>query len=266
MSLTIASLNSGSNGNAYYVGNQEEAILVDAGISCREIEKRMLQLGLNIRKLKAILVSHEHTDHTRGITRLANKYELAVYMTPATAQNNGPYLVKRLSIPFESDCSFLVGQLQVTPFRKFHDAADPHSFIIEHQGTVVGVFTDIGKVCDKLTQYFKRCHAAFLEANYDTHLLETGRYPYHLKERIRGGEGHLSNDEAYSLFRDHQPPHMTHILLSHLSRDNNDSEKALALFQSHPHPVNVQVASRYGVSNLIHVNQPSQVAQQIQLF
>lgn len=253
MSLTIASLNSGSNGNAYYVGNETEAVLVDAGISCREIERRMSQLGLAMDRLKAILISHEHTDHTRGVTRLANKYELPVYITEATAQNNGPHLIKRLSVPFESDQPFWVGNLCITPFRKFHDAADPHSFIVEHIGTVVGVFTDLGRVCEPLKKYFSRCHAAFLEANYDVEMLDKGHYPFYLKERIRNGDGHLSNEEAYALFRDHQPAHLKHLFLSHLSKENNDPNRALDLFHSHPHGVQVQVASRYGPSSVVHL-------------
>ena len=111
-----------------------------------------------------------------------------------------------------------------TAFTKFHDAGDPHSFIVTYEKTKVGIFTDLGIVCDELIKNFKLCHAAFLEANYDEKMLEEGTYPLHLKNRIRGGEGHLSNKQALQLMIDHKPAFMSHLLLSHLSKNNNDPE------------------------------------------
>ena len=243
MSLFITSLNSGSNGNCYYVGNSTEAVLIDAGISCRETEKRMKLLGLSMKTVKAIFISHEHGDHIRGLTTLANKYNLPVYITTATA--GGTRLIKHLSKTFIANQPVLVGELSVTAFTKHHDAVDPHSFIINHKGITVGVFTDIGKACTQVTHYFKQCHAAFLEANYDETMLETGRYPIHLKNRIRGGHGHLSNTQALELFTKHRPPFMTHLLLSHLSKENNDPCLVEELFTRNSSGTNVVIASRY---------------------
>ena len=244
MSLFIASLNSGSNGNCYYVGTNTEAVLVDVGISCRETEKRMKLLGLNIKNVKAIFVSHEHGDHIKGVSTLANKYFLPVYITTPTA-THGPRLIRHLSKPFKADESVVIGDLTVTPFTKQHDANDPHSFIISHNGTTVGVFTDIGTACEKVAYYFKQCHAAFLETNYDEEMLENGSYPIHLKNRIRGGQGHLSNKQALELFLAHRPPFMTHLLLSHLSKENNTPELAQQLFAKNANGTNIIVASRY---------------------
>lgn len=253
MALYITSLNSGSNGNCYYVGNSREAVLIDAGISCRETEKRMKHLGLDLKKVKAIFVSHEHSDHIRGVTTLANKYHLPVYITSITA-GNGPRLIKHLSKTFIADEPVAVGELLVTPFAKKHDAVDPHSFIVEYNGIKVGVFTDIGEVCEKLTHYFKQCHAAFLESNYDEMMLENGSYPIYLKNRIRGGQGHLSNKQALELFIQHRPVFMSHLLLSHLSKENNTPQLAAELFTAHANDTSIIVASRYEPTAVLKIN------------
>ena len=252
MSLYITSLNSGSNGNCYYIGNGSEAVLVDVGISCRETEKRMKQLGLDMKKVKAIFVSHEHGDHIKGVSVLANKYKLPIYITKLTAKH-GPRLINHLAKVFKADEPVMVGQLSVTAFTKHHDAVDPHSFIVRYNNVTVGVFTDIGKVCKQVIHYFKQCHAAFLETNYDETLLENGRYPLYLKNRIRGGEGHLSNKQALELFTTHRPPFMTHLLLTHLSKENNTPELAAELFTRHADSTAIIVASRYEATNIFTI-------------
>jgi phosphoribosyl 1,2-cyclic phosphodiesterase len=247
MALFTASLNSGSNGNCYYVGTAAAAVLIDVGISCRETEKRMKQLSLSMDKVKAIFVSHEHGDHIKGVSTLANKYQLPVYITERTAKN-GPILIRHLSRPFEADKPVAVGELTVTPFAKKHDAADPHSFIVSADGIHVGVFTDIGRVCNNVLNSFKQCHAVFLEANYDETMLENGRYPLHLKNRIRGGEGHLSNREALELFTTHRSPFLSHLILSHLSKENNSPERVSELFAPHAANTSIVIASRHEAS------------------
>lgn len=253
MSLFISSLNSGSNGNCYYIGNHNEAILVDAGISCRETEKRMKRLGLSMDIVKAIFISHEHGDHIAGLTVLAKKFGLPVYITPHTHRNGNLQLIEGSTIAFKPFQPVMIGGLRVTAFPKSHDAIDPHSFIVEHGSVTVGIFTDIGNVCKHLTGYFKQCHAAFLEANYDVNMLETGGYPYHLKKRIRGGEGHLSNDEALALFREHKPHFMSHLLLSHLSKNNNSPELVEELFKPHALDTRIVIATRYNETPVYHI-------------
>jgi phosphoribosyl 1,2-cyclic phosphodiesterase len=243
MALYITSLNSGSNGNCYYIGNSNEAVLVDVGLSCRETEKRLKQLGLQMKTVKAIFISHEHGDHIKGVSVLAHKYSLPVYITNATA-THGPRLIKHLAKTFAANESITIGQLVITAFTKQHDAADPHSFIISSNGVTTGVFTDIGMACTEVIRYFKQCHAVFLEANYDEDLLENGRYPVHLKNRIRGGQGHLSNKQALELFINYGPPFMTHVFLSHLSKENNTPQLARELFMPHANGVEIIVASR----------------------
>ncbi|RFS21971.1 MBL fold metallo-hydrolase [Chitinophaga silvatica] len=245
MSLFITSLNSGSNGNCYYIGNEDSAVLIDAGISCRETEKRMARLGLSMLRVKAIFISHEHTDHIKGVTVLAKKYRLPVYITNSTLEHGGLNLDTRQVVSFSAFEPVEIGPLTVTAFPKNHDAAEPHSFIVSGNQVTIGVFTDIGIPCEELIRHFKLCHAAFLEANYDEEMLEKGRYPYFLKNRIRGGKGHLSNRQALEVFTMHRPPFMSHLLLSHLSRDNNNPELVQSLFNEHAAGTEIVVASRY---------------------
>jgi phosphoribosyl 1,2-cyclic phosphodiesterase len=259
MALSIASLNSGSNGNCYYIGNEHEAVLVDAGISCRETERRMLRLGLNIRKVKAIFVSHEHSDHINGIPVLAKKYQLPVYITQPTLQTGGLIIDDHLVFPFRPFQTVTIGQLQITAFPKQHDASNPHSFIVSCCDVNVGVFTDIGIACENVIEHFSRCHAAFLEANYDDDLLDKGNYPYHLKRRIRGGNGHLSNKQAVELFTTHRPDYMSHLLLSHLSKNNNDPNLVQQLFDACAGGINVVIASRYHESEVYHITGSSRL-------
>lgn len=242
--LFITSLNSGSNGNCYYVGNAKEAILVDAGISCRETEKRMARLNLSMGKVKAIFISHEHGDHIRGLTVMAKKYRIPVYITPATINNSRLEIPQELIHTFTSHQTVQIGSLHITCFPKVHDAAEPHSFMVTCGEIKVGVFTDLGVVCDQLSSHFQQCDAAFLEANYDEDLLQNGNYPYYLKQRISGGEGHLSNKQALELFTNFRPAKLSHLLLSHLSKDNNDPLLVESLFNAHAQGTMIVVASR----------------------
>jgi len=242
MSLFIASLNSGSNGNCYYIGNGQEAVLVDAGISCLETEKRMGRLGLSLEKVKAVFVSHEHGDHIRGLEVLSRKYKLPVFITPKTQLNGRLELENAIS--FRTFQPVQIGGLLITAFPKQHDAADPHSFIISCNKVTVGVFTDIGAVCKNVVHYFKQCHAVFMEANYEGEMLQKGRYPYHLKNRIRSGKGHLSNAQALQVFTTHRPPFMSHLLLAHLSKDNNCPDLVAKMFGQQAAGTEIAVASR----------------------
>jgi phosphoribosyl 1,2-cyclic phosphodiesterase len=275
MSLFICALNSGSNGNCYYVGNESEAVLIDVGISCREIERRMKRLNLSLQKLKAVFISHEHSDHIRGLHSLVKKYRLPVYITTATAKYGRLYLQQDLVKSFEAHETVSVGSLKITAFPKLHDAIDPYSFIVSCHETRVGVFTDIGLPCQNVISYFSQCHAAFLEANFDDEMLDKGNSPYHLKRRIRSEKGHLSNKQALDLFRKHRPAFMSHLVLSHLSQNNNCPKLVEELFMQHADGVKMIVASRhqetevYSVSSTpVHIIQhlSSQPAQMELLF
>ncbi len=244
MTLHIASLNSGSNGNCYYIGNDREAVLIDAGLSCREIEKRMRRLGLSLSIVRGIFISHEHDDHIRGVEVLSRRYQVPVYITDATLQHGRLSLEPQLTRTFRGFETVEAGGLSITAFPKAHDASDPYSFVVASPTVRIGIFTDIGVVCEQLIRHFVQCHAAFLESNYDERMLEEGRYPWPLKNRIRGGQGHLSNRQALELFVRHRPSFMSHLLLSHLSRDNNRPELVQELFEREARGTKIVIASR----------------------
>lgn len=253
MSLFVCSLNSGSNGNCYYVANEEEAVLIDVGISCREIERRMNKLALDVTRLRAVFISHEHTDHISGLAVFAKKYKLPVYLTEEMADSCGVRIDPAQICIFREGEELSVGNLSVRAFSKLHDACDPHSFIVSSGTVRVGIFTDIGQVCSNLIAGFLCCHAVFLEANYDRLMLEQGMYPRYLKNRIRGGYGHLSNDEALRLLLEHRPPHMSHVILSHLSKENNCPALVRNIFSGPFTDLTVLVASRYEPTELLYI-------------
>lgn len=254
MALFITSLNTGSNGNCFYIGNDDEAILVDAGLTCKETEIRMQRLSLSMYKVKAIFISHEHSDHIRGLPVLAKKYQIPVYITTSTLIRGKQLLQENLVNSFMAYSPIQLGKLAITAFPKRHDAAEPHSFTVSCNGITVGVFTDIGGHCDHVISNFKKCNAIFLEANYDEGMLEKGRYPYFLKNRIRGGNGHLSNKQALDLFLAHKPDFMSHVFLSHLSKDNNCPDLVSKLFNEHANGTEIIVASRSQETGVYYIS------------
>jgi phosphoribosyl 1,2-cyclic phosphodiesterase len=248
MPLYITSLNSGSNGNCYYIGNDTEAVLIDAGISCRETERRMLQLGLLMASVKAIFVSHEHSDHITGVPGISKKYQLPVYITPATLTAAKIPVEPQLVQSFTAHQPVTIGGLSVTAFPKLHDASDPHSFMVSGNNVNIGIFTDIGLPCTQLKNYFGQCNAAFLEANYCDDMLSKGGYPAFLKQRISGDDGHLSNTQALELFCTHRGPQLSRLILSHLSKNNNLPELVEKIFTAEAGNTQITVASRYAAT------------------
>ena len=253
MSLQIASLNSGSNANCYYIGNKNEAILIDAGLSCRETDKRMKRLGLDITLVKAVFISHEHADHIAGLPVLSKKYRLPVYITQNTMRNCNFVIEEGLTFSFLRNKPVTIGELSIMPFIKSHDANDPHSFIVSNNRVKVGVITDIGYACKHVIKHFKLCDAVFLESNYCEQMLENGSYPLHLKRRISSKKGHLSNDQALELFLEHKPDNLQLLILSHLSQNNNHPEIVNKLFTQHAGAVKVVIASRHKETELFTI-------------
>lgn len=245
MPLYLCSLNSGSNANCYYIGNDNEAILVDTGLSVRETERRMKLRELEMEKVKAIFISHEHSDHITGMSGLSRKYRIPVYITAGTFNGANMPLDEGLRHSFRNEKAVQIGGLRILPFKKSHDAADPHSFMITGNGINVGVITDIGYACKRVLNYFGQCHASFLESNYCEDMLLNGSYPWPLKKRIHGDEGHLSNKQALELFQHYRSPELELLILSHLSKNNNTPEIVEQLFSPYAASTRIIVASRY---------------------
>jgi phosphoribosyl 1,2-cyclic phosphodiesterase len=254
MGMYFSSLNSGSNANCYYVSNGNEAVLIDAGLSCRETEKRMKRLGLEMEQVKAVFISHEHTDHITGIEVLSRKHKLPVYISEKTLANSNLSIDPSLVRYFRKEDTVAIDELQVKCFSKSHDAADPFSFMISSQNINIAVITDIGYACKQVLHYFQQSHAVFLESNYCETMLANGDYPYHLKRRISSDHGHLSNTQALDLFLRYRTPQLSHLILSHLSKNNNTPQAVDALFQPHAGNTKVIVASRYEESALFAID------------
>lgn len=242
--IELCALASGSNGNCYYIGNERDAVLVDAGISAKQIMNRILEAGLDASRIRGIVVSHEHTDHVSGVRVLSKRLGIPAWFSQGTfdalRETERP---ERFHI-FSPDKSFLISSFRIHPFLKNHDAAEPCSFRIEHDDWHIGVFTDIGEACDRLKQHLRKCHVLFIETNYDEKMLWEGSYPYILKRRVASPVGHLSNDQAFELIRDHAGPELVHIFLSHLSGENNRPELAESRFKPLSDRFRVSVTSR----------------------
>ncbi len=219
--IEICAIASGSNGNCYYIGNQNEAVLVDAGISCKQIIQRMKDRNLNPLKVKSVFISHEHSDHISGARVFGNRMQVPVYLTSKTYY--GAYKNMRPDYPrfFNPGDTVEVGEFSIHTFLKNHDASEPCSFRIQHKNKSVGVFTDIGEPCENVTSHLQKCDCLFLETNYDEKMLWEGKYPFFLKQRVASSVGHLSNMQAFNLLHNHAGENLKCVFLSHLSKENN---------------------------------------------
>jgi phosphoribosyl 1,2-cyclic phosphodiesterase len=251
--LTICAIASGSNGNCYYVGNSQEAILVDAGISARQTISRMRCRNLDPSRVKAIFISHEHADHTNGARVMSKRLKIPVFLTSQTYM--AMYAHHRPMAPrfFKPGDEIVIGRFHVFPFLKQHDAAEPCSFRIAYNGLQTGIFTDIGSPCDNVISHFSQCHVAFLESNYDETMLWNGRYPWPLKKRIASEYGHLSNDQAYHLLVN-SGTRLREVFLSHLSAENNTPDTALKRFSELSGRIQIHMTSRHEAGEVVSFN------------
>ncbi len=243
--LKICAIASGSNGNCYYIGNEKDAVLVDAGISCKQILKRIAERQLDAQKVKAIFITHEHSDHLRGARVTAKRLHVPVYMTSKTYLASYNNLKPDYPRFFEAGEKIDVGEFTVHSFIKNHDASEPCSFRVEYAGKNIGVFTDIGEPCDNVKTHLQLCDALFLETNYDEEMLRTGQYPYYLKQRIASEVGHLSNLQALKLLQEFAGINLKRVFLSHLSAENNTPEIALGTLKILQTKFALQLTSRY---------------------
>lgn len=229
--IKFLSLSSGSNGNCYYIGNDERAFLIDAGIGGRSIKKRLLQNGISLDSLKFVLVTHDHIDHIRHLGSVAKYYHLPVFAPEklhsalldniCTREYIQPF---RKIAPLSSESEYF--GVRFTPFEVPHDATQTLGYYIDFDGVRIVVMTDLGDITDEAIEYCKRANYIVLESNYDLDMLLTGKYHPLLKRRIIEGHGHLSNDRCAEIIEEITHKDLKHICLCHLSENNNTPEKA----------------------------------------
>jgi len=226
--MRFALFGSGSKGNATLVEHGQTRLLVDCGFSVRELERRMARLGVSGDSLSAILLTHEHNDHVGGAGALARKYRLPVWLTAGTAKAAAPRLGE-LPEHRELNChsEFAIGDLSVTPFPVPHDAREPCQFTFSDGARRLGLLTDTGRGTQHIETQLNGCDALILESNHDTEMLRNGPYPPRLQQRIGGGLGHLSNDQAAALLQRLDTSALQHLVAAHLSETNNLPELAL---------------------------------------
>ncbi|MGQ7247472.1 MBL fold metallo-hydrolase [Halomonas sp. V046] len=225
--MSFASLGSGSKGNATVVCDGDTRVLVDCGFGLKEAERRLARLGLHPRQLDAVVVTHEHGDHVRGVGPLARRYQLPVYLTPGT------WLSGRLGrLPLRHwitpQSCFAVKGLTIEPVTVPHDAREPVQFLIASGARRLGLLTDLGHPSEHVRRAFRGCDALVLECNHDVQMLADGPYPPSLKRRVGGNWGHLANGQAAELLGALGLERLQRIVCSHLSEHNNRPELALA--------------------------------------
>ena len=230
MELRFSPLFSGSSGNAIYVGCDDAHLLVDAGMSGSRVTGELMRMGVDPRSLNAILVTHEHIDHIKGIGILSRKYDLPVFATEGTWQ--GMYgkigaIAEKNRVLFEPGEDFFIGPIDVTPFSTPHDANQSVGYSFVLHGAKLSIATDLGCIKDSWMKYVMGSDAVILESNYDPDMLSAGPYPYELKKRIRSRHGHLSNDDAGRVAVDLVRGGTRQIILGHLSQENNFPELAM---------------------------------------
>lgn len=224
--MRMCSIASGSSGNCIYVGSDNTHLLVDTGISKKRIEEGLHKLEIKGEELDGILVTHEHSDHIQGLGVFSRKYEIPIYATEGTIQgiescHTLGKLPGGLLHPIETDKPFTLGEIEVHPFSVSHDANDPCGYRFESNRRAIAVATDLGMYDDYIVNHLRNLDAVLLEANHDIHMLEVGSYPYPLKRRILGEKGHLSNELSGRLLCDILHENLQHIVLGHLSKENN---------------------------------------------
>jgi phosphoribosyl 1,2-cyclic phosphodiesterase len=224
--VRITSLGSGSRGNSTLIEDENSCILVDLGFTLKEIERRLHRIGRTPQDISGVLVTHEHSDHIKGVGAFSRKHKTAVYLTPCTysakLMGDVPNL-NRINChrPFE------VGSLSIEPVAVPHDAREPCQYVISSGRVTIGVLTDLGHITPHVERHYEHCDALLLECNHDLQMLSDGPYPYALRQRVGGMRGHLNNQQAAGLLQKIDLPRLQHLVISHISEKNNANHLAL---------------------------------------
>ncbi len=228
--MKISALASGSSGNCFYICNNKSGILIDCGITSKQVEERLDSIKQSPEKIKGIFVTHEHIDHIRGIDVLARKFNIPIFATKKTIASSFLCQNEDLLVPIKNDETVCIDGMNIEAFSKSHDASDPVSYKIKN-GKVLSVVTDIGYACENVIDSVRDSDFLVIESNHDLDMLENGRYPYFLKARIKSDTGHLSNKNSALCVLEHAKSKMKNVVLAHLSENNNTPLAALDSFR-----------------------------------
>jgi phosphoribosyl 1,2-cyclic phosphodiesterase len=258
--MQTSALASGSSGNCFFIEANNISFLIDAGISCKQICRRLEDLNKKPENLKGIFITHEHSDHIKGVDVLARKFSIPIYLTNK-CHDNCMHITSDHSLVnhIEKDKELDFHGIKILPFSKNHDANDPVSFSIVHKDKKISVITDIGIACDNVVKHLKESNIVYFETNHDIQMLENGRYPAYLKKRISGDFGHLSNYAAALCILEHATPKLHHLILSHLSENNNTEEIALKTInglistRKDLENLKINISGRHKPTELIHL-------------
>ena len=237
--LKFVCLGSGSSGNSYFLFSENYGVLIDAGIGIRTLKKHFQANGLSLSQIKAILITHDHTDHIKSVGALAHEYGFSVFATALVHEGiNRNYCVnpkleaKNVRV-LQKDRTFRLGCFEITPFEVPHDSSDNVGYSIQYEDVNFCLITDAGHVTESFGEYVAKANYLVLEANHDEDMLMKGPYSAYLKSRIKGGYGHLSNKSAAGLLTDHITEKLRHVWLCHLSEENNHPELARKTIDAH---------------------------------
>ncbi len=247
MSLKFCSLSSGSSGNSYIIGTEDDVILIDVGISGKKILEGIQKLNIDFNKIKGVLVTHEHIDHIKSVGVISKKLPKAkVYANQGTWQHIKDKVAENQREEFETGSPFEIGDLEILPFEISHDATEPVGFTVKNEGKRITVVTDTGIITEEIFTQMKSADILVVEANYEENLLKMCSYPWSVKQRILSDIGHLSNEETGNflcriLKEGEKKPR--NILLAHLSGENNFPDLAYQTIKN-------IIVEKYGDENL----------------
>jgi len=235
MGLRFTVLASGSTGNATIIQGNDQTIMIDAGLSAKKLDELMKQQGISGHDLDALLVTHEHSDHIKGLGAFARKYDLPIYANEPTwdaLERHVGTISQEKRMIFQSGEELSFGTMRVETFHISHDAAEPVGYTFEQDGRKLGVATDLGYVSEKVKSHIIDCDVLVLESNHDTEMLRIGRYPWNIKRRILSDIGHLSNVAAGEALIELMTDRTKRIYLAHLSQDHNQMDLAMLTVNS----------------------------------
>lgn len=251
--LKIRPLASGSKGNMLLLETDEVKLLIDIGVSAKNAEEKLAEIGVSFREISAVLITHEHTDHIRGLETVSKRYNTPVFANVDTARALLALGLQGIDFTiFTTDEVFHFGGLDILPFSIQHDTLDPVAFTITYREKKVGICTDLGYVTSLVKAHLQNCHALIIESNHEPSMVHACARPQVYKTRVLGRQGHLSNDMCCELLEAIQHEGLQHVYLAHLSEECNNPDLALKKGKAilHPH-INVQLAHQHTISECV---------------